>query len=63
MSNVASGHEYDAKSALATYQRDQSMVVVRFRCKIGYQGDARASSLLVVQSCGPIPQSYPRIEK
>ena len=37
MSNVAFGHEYDAKSALAKYQHDQSMVLVQLRRKVGFR--------------------------
>jgi len=40
MSNVAFGHEYDAKSALAKYQHDQSMVVVQFRRKVGFRANS-----------------------
>jgi len=45
------GHEYDAKSALAKYQHDQSMVVMQFRRKVGFRSNSVREPRLVAQSC------------
>ncbi len=39
MSNVALGHEYDATSAPAKYQHDQSMIVVQLGRKVAFRAN------------------------
>ncbi len=60
MSNVAFGHEYDAKSALAKDQHDQSLVVVQFRRKVGFLANRVRELAAGGTELRLVLQSYPR---